>query len=121
MRFLIGLAAIWALDAAAEPPHPGEAAYRKVCFACHDKGADNTSSAGAPRISNVAAWDVLRKKGADALAVSVISPKPGRIAMPRADLTDDEIRAAVAYMLERSNPRTMLESMGERRGMPVLD
>lgn len=121
MRILIGLSAMLAAETMAAPPHPGEAPYRRVCFGCHDKGIEIPNSKGAPRLGNLPAWEPLRKRGIDSLVSSVINPAPGRFVMPRGELSDSEVRAAVDYMLQQADPRAVLQNMGERRGMPVLD
>jgi len=74
----------------------GSAIYATVCQACHMTGA-----AGAP-IPGSDAWNERAAKGLDGLAANAISgigampPKGGRM-----DLSDDEIRAAVGFMLEQ--------------------
>jgi len=72
----------------------GEAVYVQVCQACHMTGA-----AGAP-IPGSDLWAERVAKGADELNASAINgigmmpPKGGRM-----DMSDDEIRAAMEYML----------------------
>ena len=72
----------------------GAAIYNSACMACHASGA-----AGAP-IPGSDAWAERAAKGADALVASAINglgimpPKGGR-----ADFSDDDIKAAVDYML----------------------
>ncbi|MCG8464668.1 MAG: c-type cytochrome, partial [Xanthomonadales bacterium] len=72
----------------------GEAIYQQVCFACHGTGA-----AGAPKLE-AGAWTERLGKGNDALVSSAIN---GIGIMPakggRADLSDDEVRATVEWML----------------------
>lgn len=86
-----------AADAMAQAPASdidGEAIYQQVCFACHGTGA-----AGAPKLE-ASAWTDRLGKGNDALVSSAIN---GIGIMPakggRADLSDDEVRATVEWML----------------------
>lgn len=124
MLFLIlsVLAANVFAETAVVSPHSGERHYRKVCYSCHDRGTEDVTARGAPRLGNTQAWDILRKRGVDGLATSVISPVPGRVVMPRADLTDDQIRQAVEYMLYMADPRAQAsQNVEESRGIPALD
>jgi len=79
----------------------GRAVYESVCIACH--AAENVMVA-APKAGDVAEWRrrmVQAPKGIDTLADHAIE---GFGAMPpkggRNDLTRDEIRNAIAYMME---------------------
>lgn len=73
----------------------GKAVYDKTCNVCHAAGV-----AGAPKLGDKAAWAPRVKSGKDALVASVVK---GKGAMPpkagNAALTDDEIKAAVDFML----------------------
>ncbi|MCP4696231.1 MAG: cytochrome c5 family protein [Gammaproteobacteria bacterium] len=90
-------ATVAAANAAPPASRSGEDIYKALCFACHFTGA-----AGAPKLGNKAEWGPRVEKGHDALAGSVIN---GLNAMPpRAGnplLSDEEIKAAVNYMLEQ--------------------
>jgi len=93
-----------AADAApAAPPvasGPGEAAYNKVCFACHAQGI-----AGAPKFGDAAAWEPRIAQGVDTLykhsiegftgTAGMMPPKGGGV-----DLADDEVKAAVDFMVK---------------------
>ncbi len=72
-----------------------EANYKKVCAACHDAGVS-----GAPKLGDKAAWAPRIATGRDALVASVVK---GKGAMPpkagAADLKDDDIKAAIDYMV----------------------
>lgn len=80
----------------------GEEVYNKACFACHKAGV-----AGAPRIGDKDAWapriaqgmDVLKKHAIEGFKgnTGVMLPKGGR-----ADLSDDDVKAAVEYMVNAS-------------------
>jgi cytochrome c5 len=73
----------------------GKAVYDKVCTVCHAAGV-----AGAPKFGDKAAWAPRVGQGKDALFQSVVK---GKGAMPpkagNADLKDDEIKAAIDYMV----------------------
>jgi cytochrome c5 len=73
----------------------GESVYASVCRKCHRTGIDD-----APKAGDKAAWGPRIAAGREALVKSVIE---GKGAMdPRAgkpELTDDEIRAAVDYLV----------------------
>jgi cytochrome c5 len=81
--------------AAAAGPKDGATIYNSVCGACHNSGA-----AGAPKIDDKGAWAPRVATGKDALYKSVIG---GKGAMPpkggASDLSDDEIKGAVDYVL----------------------
>lgn len=73
----------------------GKQVVEARCADCHRTGKD-----GAPRIGDQSAWIPRLKRGIDYLVRSAINghgPMPPRGGM--ADLTDTEIRGAIAYML----------------------
>ncbi len=81
------------------PSMSGEQVYRKFCQACHASGA-----AGAPKLGDVAAWKPRVSKGKDALYVSAFKGVAGTAMMARGTCvacSDDELKAAVDFMLER--------------------
>ena len=73
----------------------GKAVYDKTCVACHSTGVAN-----APKFGDKAAWAPRIATGNAALVASVMK---GKGAMPpkagAADLKDDDIKAAVDYMV----------------------
>lgn len=74
----------------------GESIYGNVCAACHDSGA-----AGAPIRGEEDAWADRVDKGWDELlanAINGIGAMPAKGGNP--NLSDEEMEAAVAYMLE---------------------
>ena len=82
----------------------GAATYDKACKACHMTGA-----AGSPKIGDKAAWEPRIAQGMDVLydhaingfdgdAMTPMLPKGGRM-----DLSDQEVRDAVDYMIEESS------------------
>lgn len=76
----------------------GKAVYEKNCAACHATGV-----AGAPKFGDRAAWKEHIAGGLEHMAEIAIR---GEGAMPprggNSELTDAEIRAAVAYIAEHS-------------------
>ena len=90
-----------AAPAAADGPDlaKGKTVYGAACFACHMTGA-----AGAPKLGDKAAWAPRIALGMEALYTSSIN---GKGAMPpkggRVDITDNDIKAAVAYMVSESD------------------
>jgi len=76
-------------------PRDGATVYNSVCMACHATGA-----AGAPKAGDKAAWAPRIATGTAALVKSVTN---GKNAMPpkggAADLTEEEIRAAVEHLV----------------------
>lgn len=71
----------------------GEEIVQGVCAACHIAGIS-----GAPKIGDEAAWGSLRETGLDALTASVINGKGVMPARAGTELSDDELRSAVAHM-----------------------
>lgn len=79
-------------------PRSGETVYNTICKACHEAGV-----AGAPKTGDKEAWATRIATGLEALLTSATN---GKNAMPArggaADLTDDELKAAVEYLVEKS-------------------
>lgn len=86
--------------AAAAPtgPRSGADVYAGSCSACHGTGA-----AGAPKLGDAAAWGPRAAKGLDVLLANALN---GINAMPPKgmcmDCSDDEIKDAVAHMVDNS-------------------
>ncbi len=76
----------------------GETVYNGLCVACHATGV-----AGAPKLDDNVAWGERMAAGWDAMMANVLKGKGG---MPpkggNPSLSDDEIRAAIEYMLEQA-------------------
>ena len=92
MKVALAALSLAALPAAAAD---GKAVYDKTCTVCHAAGVAN-----APKPGDKAAWAPRLAAGKDALLASVVK---GKGAMPpkagNAALTDEEIKAAIDYML----------------------
>lgn len=91
-----GLAALLTLGvASAAMAADGKAVYDKTCVTCHATGIAN-----APKLGDAAAWGPRVATGKAALIASV---KNGKGIMPpkagNAQLSDDDIAAAVDFML----------------------
>ena len=71
----------------------GEEIVQGVCAACHISGVG-----GAPLLDDDAAWGSRREAGLDALTASVINGKGAMPPRAGTELSDDEIRRAVAHM-----------------------
>jgi cytochrome c5 len=93
-------------DSTAEPPADtqtssvdGQKIYQASCQACHVAGV-----AGAPKLGDKEAWAPRIAKGTDALFLSV---KNGLNAMPPKgtcmSCSEDELRAAMEYMVEQGS------------------
>ena len=85
-----------ALTVAAAGPRSAEDVYNKGCLACHASGA-----AGAPKFRIAADWTARLALGTELLYSNAIN---GKGAMPARRLcpncSDDEVKAAVDYMIE---------------------
>lgn len=79
----------------------GKQIVQMQCAKCHQTGVD-----GAPRIGDLAAWIPRLKQGLEAAVLSAIKghgPMPARGGI--ANLTDSEIRAAIAFMVNQGATR----------------
>jgi len=76
----------------------GAATYKDACAVCHAAGI-----AGAPIFGNKDAWAPRIATGVDALYKTSLE---GKGAMPakggRADISDDDVKAAVDYMVSQA-------------------
>lgn len=95
---LQGDASCGAAAAASSGPRSGEDIYKTSCLACHDTGA-----AGAPKKGDKAAWTPRLAQGIDMVYNHAINGLNG---MPPKGTcmtcSDDDIKAAVDFMVEAS-------------------
>ncbi len=84
--------------AASSGPRSGEEVYNTKCFTCHGTGA-----AGAPKLGAADEWSARIDQGMDTLYKHAIEGVRG---MPPkglcGDCSDDELKAAVDYMVDGS-------------------
>ncbi|WP_084591473.1 c-type cytochrome [Gilvimarinus agarilyticus] len=84
--------------AASEGPRSGQQVYDTACHTCHAAGV-----AGAPKLGDSAAWADRIAKGMDTLHEHALKGFNGMPAMGLcATCSDDEVMAAVDYMVENS-------------------
>ena len=84
-----------AVDDAAKTPAQ---LYQGACLACH-----NTGAAGAPKLGDAAAWSERLSKGLDALVTSAINGIGAMPARGGSQLSDEQIREVVEYILAESS------------------
>ncbi|MBB6579854.1 cytochrome c5 [Comamonas odontotermitis] len=75
----------------------GKGLYDKACFACHAAGV-----AGAPKFGDKAAWAPFVAQGIDNMVKIAISGKGAMPPRGGSSASDDEIRAAVQYMVDHA-------------------
>ena len=75
----------------------GKGLYDKTCFVCHAAGV-----AGAPKFSDKAAWAPYVAQGLDNMVKIAISGKGAMPPKGGSTASDEEIRAAVQYMVEHA-------------------
>jgi cytochrome c5 len=78
----------------------GEDPYKKGCASCHDQGV-----AGAPKLGDQSAWEPRLKQGMDVLYTVGLKGKPGTAMIAKggnASLSEDDVRAAVDYMVSKA-------------------
>lgn len=90
--------------AAGTDPSTGEKVYKSTCGICHKSGLG-----GAPRIGSKDDWEARLAQGKDLLYDRAIHGYRGsKGSMPargsNVRLSDDEVRAAVDYMVEHAVP-----------------
>lgn len=89
----LGFVAVVALSGAAWAAD-GEAVYNASCAACHNNMD--------PKLGDKDAWAPLIKEGNDALVASTIAGKGAMPPRGGANISDDDIKAAVQYMIGKS-------------------
>ncbi|MBL4567877.1 MAG: cytochrome c5 family protein [Porticoccus sp.] len=79
-------------------PRSGEDVFKTKCTACHSSGA-----AGAPKVGVAAAWADRIAQGMDTLYANAINGIRGMPAKGLCmDCSDDEMKAAVDYILDQN-------------------
>lgn len=73
----------------------GKSAYGKTCAMCHAAGV-----AGAPKLGDKAAWDPRIAQGMDTMMKIAINGKGAMPPRGASTASDDELRAAVQYMVD---------------------
>ncbi|MEB8431992.1 c-type cytochrome [Cocleimonas sp. KMM 6892] len=77
----------------------GKKTYDDACKVCHDAGI-----AGSPKFGDAEAWAPRIETGIEALYTTSLK---GKGAMPakggRADISDDDVKAAVDYMVKNAS------------------
>ena len=85
-------------ETASAGPRSGEDIYKSKCVACHTSGAG-----GAPKIGVASEWSARIDQGMDVLYTHAINGIRGMPAKGLCmDCSDDEVKAAVDYILENS-------------------
>ena len=87
---------------AEEPADKGKTVFDTACVVCHQTGVG-----GAPKVGDKAAWADRIAQGEATLADHAIKGFQGKTGMMppkggRADLKDEDVKAAVSYMVEAS-------------------
>ena len=88
------VATVAAAPAAAGKPD-GKKTYDTACMACHATGAAN-----APKLGDKAAWDPRIAQGMDTMMKIAINGKGAMPPRGASTASDDELRAAVQYMVD---------------------
>ena len=98
----LALVLAFAAPAAAQPVS-GKKVFEQTCKACHDTGKKDND---APQLSHTADWKERAKAGRGQLYRNSIEGVKGYFEMPPRGgdpkLSDDEVKAAVDYILERA-------------------
>jgi len=87
-------------QAAEQGPRTGEQVYQQFCSTCHKTGVAN-----APKFADKAAWQPRIAKGKDVLYQSAMNGVAGTAMTPKGscmNCSDDELKAAVDYMVENA-------------------
>ncbi len=98
----MGISAAINVHAADASAIDGQKIYQNACAMCH-----KTGTAGAPKIGDLPAWEARIAQGIDVLYEhSIKGFKGSKGMMPakggRASLSDDEVKAAVDFMVGQS-------------------
>ena len=100
--------------AEAEAAHPGKQTYDSLCSSCHGTGLPNV-----PQLGNADHWTDRLAQGIDTVYGHAINGFTGSAGMPmparggNPSLSDDEVKAAVDYIIENSVPAETTQSEAE--------
>ncbi len=84
------------VEVASSGPRSGSDIYAKSCIACHSVGVLN-----APKLQDAADWSPLLENGFDTVWQNAINGIRGMPPMGTCgDCSDDDIKAAIEYMIE---------------------
>jgi cytochrome c5 len=102
MLLITASVALIGIVSTANAEDAGEKTYKMACFACHGTGA-----AGAPKLGDKAAWQDRIAQGNATLHEHALKGFKGKTGfMPakggRTDISDDDVKAAVDYMVSNS-------------------
>ena len=92
---LIAVSAAAALLAGQAMAADGKAVYEKVCVTCHKDGVAN-----APKFGDKAAWADRIKTGNANMVKTVVTGKGAMPPRAGQNVSDDDIKAAVEYMVK---------------------
>lgn len=93
---------------AATEQSPGQRVYNSLCFTCHGSESGSGGLPNIPHIGDAAAWADRIAQGSALLYERAINGFTGASGIPmpakggNPNLTDDEVRAAVDFMVENS-------------------
>jgi len=101
-KVLVVAAALVLVSGSVLAAKSGDKVYTEVCAVCHAAGV-----AGAPKLGDKAAWKARIAQGGDKMHEHAIKGFQGKAGfMPakggRADLSDDEVKAGVDYMVSKA-------------------
>lgn len=84
----------------------GATTYKLVCSSCHESGA-----IGAPKLEDKTEWKYRINKGMDALYASTVHGKCQLfVTHLRQDLSDEEIKTAVDYIVSEVEKEVKLQN-----------
>ncbi|WP_414812781.1 c-type cytochrome [Neisseria animaloris] len=106
-------------DGVAVGQRTGDKIFEKICIQCH---AADSNVPNAPRITNNSDWAPRIAQGFEAMFNNALN---GFNAMPAkggaADLTDDELKRAIAHMVNQSGGKFEAPAVGGAAAAPAAD
>lgn len=98
MYAVLLIALLMPMTAMAAMAAEGEEVYKNACARCHEKG-----TSGAPKLGDAAVWKERLAQDKEVLydhAINGFGAMPAKGA--KTDLSDEDVKAAVDYMAEKS-------------------